>query len=104
LKSAASLAKITGDYDVQEFPHPKTATERLTDLLEDKPTPAAALAYGARADAAVADAAVAGAAALAGRGAAGGLIRQLTQELQVLLTYSDRRGVYARLPYILRIQ
>lgn len=91
LKSAASLAKITGDYDVQEFPRQKNATERLTELLEDKPAPAAA-----RAEAA--------ARMLAGRGAAGTLARDITRELQVLLSYDDPRGVYARLPYILRIQ
>jgi protease-4 len=91
LKSAASLAKITGDYDVQEFPRQKNATERLTELLEDKPAPAAA-----RAEAAVA--------LVTGRGAAGTLARDITRELQVLLSYDDPRGVYARLPYILRIQ
>jgi protease-4 len=91
LKSAASLAKITGDYDVQEFPRQNNATERLTELLEDKPAPAAA-----RAEAA--------ARMLAGRGAAGTLARDITRELQVLLSYDDPRGVYARLPYILRIQ
>lgn len=91
LKSAASLAKITGDYDVHEFPRQKNATERLTELLEDKPAPAAA-----RAEAAVA--------LVTGRGAAGTLARDITRELQVLLSYEDPRGVYARLPYILRIQ
>jgi protease-4 len=91
LKSAASLAKITGDYDVQEFPRQKNATERLTELLEDKPAPAAA-----RAEAAIA--------LVTGRGAAGTLARDITRELQVLLSYDDPRGVYARLPYILRIQ
>jgi protease-4 len=90
VKSAASLAKITGDYDVQEFPRVKSATERLTDLLEDRPAPAAA-----RADAAIS--------ALAGRSAAATLARQLTQELQILLSTNDPRGTYARLPYILRI-
>jgi protease-4 len=90
LKSAASLAKITGDYDVQEFPRQKNATERLTELLEDKPAPAAA-----RAEAAVA--------LVTGRGAAGTLARDITRELQVLLSYEDPRGVYARLPYLLRI-
>lgn len=90
IKSAASLAKITGDYDVQEFPRIKSATERFTELLENKPAPVAA-----RADAVTS--------ALAGRGAAADLARQVTRELGVLMTYNDPRHVYARLPYILRL-
>lgn len=90
LKSAASLAKITGDYDVQEYPRPKSPTERITELLEDKPVPVAA-----RADAAIAQ--------LGARGPAAALARELTRELAVLLNYNDPRGTYARLPYILLI-
>jgi protease-4 len=37
-------------------------------------------------------------------GPAAQLARDLTRELNVLLTYNDPRGVYARMPYILRIR
>jgi len=91
LKSAAALAKITGDYDVREYPRMKGAAERITELLENKPVPVAA-----RVDAAVQE--------LGARGPAAELARDLTRELSALLTYNDPRGVYARLPYILRVR
>jgi protease-4 len=91
LKSAAGLAKITGDYDVREYPRVKSATERLSELFEDKPQPVAA-----RADAAMAQ--------LAGKGAVAAMARDVVREFGVLLTYNDPRGVYARMPYILRVR
>ena len=96
LKSAASLAKITGDYDVREYPRVKTATEKLTDLIERKPTPVAA-AIGAATNPGAS-------ALLSGHGAASALARDLTRELEVLLRYNDPRGVYARMPFVLRIR
>jgi protease-4 len=96
LKSAASLAKITGDYDVREYPRVKSATEKLTELLEHKPTPVAA---------AIGVATNPGATALlSGRGPASSLARDITRELDVLLRFNDPRGVYARMPYVLRIR
>ena len=100
IRSAASLAKITGDYDVQEFPRLKSPTERLTDLLEDKPAPVAAR-HGV-ADMAQAATEVA-AEAVGGNSAAARLGRSFVRELEVLLRYNDPRGVYARMPYILSI-
>ncbi|WP_206044565.1 signal peptide peptidase SppA [Gemmatimonas groenlandica] len=95
LKSAATLAKITGDYDVREYPRVKSATEKLTDMLDNKPTPVAA---------AIRAASPAGAnALLSGRGPASSLARDITHELDVLLRYNDPRGVYARMPFVLRI-
>lgn len=95
LKSAATLAKITGDYDVNEYPRPKSAAEQLTDLLDNKPAPVAA---------SIAAAANPGASALLnGRGAAAAMARDITHEFEVLLRYNDPRGVYARMPFILRI-
>jgi protease-4 len=91
IRSAAKFAKITGSYDVREYPHSKTARERITDLLEDKPTPVAARASNA-------------VHALGLSGAAASLARDLTRELAVLMTYNDPRGVYARMPYILRVK
>lgn len=96
IKSAASLAKITGDYDVQEFPRLKSPTERLTELLEDKPAPVAARHTAA-------DMAEAAAQAVGGNSAAARLGRSFMRELDVLLRYNDPRGVYARMPYILSI-
>jgi protease-4 len=97
IRSAASLAKITGDYDVQEFPRLKSPTERLTELLEDKPAPVAARATAA-------DMAEAAAEVVGGNSAAARLGRRFMRELDVLLRYNDPRGVYARMPYILSIQ
>lgn len=91
LKSAAALAKLTGDYDVREYPRVKSATERITELLENKPAPVAA-----RAEAALQQ--------LPARGAAADLARSVTQELSMLMAYNDPRGVYARLPFILRVR
>ncbi|WP_396204522.1 signal peptide peptidase SppA [Gemmatimonas sp.] len=91
VKSAASLAKLTGDYEVREYPRVKSITEKITELLEDKPTPVAA-----RTDAALER--------LGARGPAAALARDVTRELAVLLTYNDPRGVYARMPYILRVR
>jgi protease-4 len=96
LKSAASLAKITGDYDVREYPRVKSATEKLTELLEHKPTPVAATIGAATNPGA--------SALLSGRGPASALARDLMRELDVLLRYSDPRGVYARMPFVLRIR
>lgn len=105
IKSAASLAKITGDFDVQEFPRLKSPTERLTELLEDKPAPVAARSMAARSMGArhtAADMAQA-AEAMTGNSAAARLGRTFMRELDVLLRYNDPRGVYARLPYVLTI-
>ena len=96
LKSAATLAKITGDYDVREYPRVKSATEKLTELLDNKSAPVAA---------AISAATNPGASALlSGRGPASSLARDITHELNVLLRYNDPRGVYARLPFVLRIR
>lgn len=91
IKQAAALAKITGDYDVQEYPRPKSATERLTELFEDRPVPVAA-----RADAALGHLGV--------RGPAAEMARDLAREFGALLSFNDPRGVYARMPYILRVR
>ena len=106
LKSAASLAKITGDYDVLEYPRVKSATEKLTELLENKPTPVAAAIGSAAAlgTSAIGTSATDASALLSGRGAASTLARDITHELNVLLRYNDPRGVYARMPFVLRIR
>ena len=91
LKSAASLAKLTGDYDVREYPHVKTTTERITELVENKPAPVAAKIQAATQQ-------------IGARGPAAELVRDLTRELGALMTYNDPRGLYARMPYILRVR
>lgn len=96
LKSAATLAKITGDYDVREYPRTKSATEKLTELLGNRPAPVAVAIRAATNPGANA--------LLAGRGPASALARDITRELDVLLHYNDPRGVYARLPFILRVR
>jgi protease-4 len=90
VSGAAKLAKITGSYDVREYPRTKSARERLSEYFEDKPAPVAS-----RATQAVE--------ALGLRGPVAQLTRDITRELAVLLSYNDPRGAYARLPYILRV-
>ena len=99
IASAAGLAKLTGDYAIREYPRVKRPTERLMELLEDEPEPVAARAStrsGADLQALTA--------ATVGEGAARALARDLLQELRVLATYNDPRGVYARMPWTLRIR
>ncbi|HEY0931484.1 MAG TPA: signal peptide peptidase SppA [Gemmatimonas sp.] len=91
LRTAAHLARITGDYDVREYPRVKTATERFTEFFEGSPAPVAA-----RVSKAVTD--------LSSQGAAGELARDVVRELSLLSSYNDPRGLYARLPFILRIR
>ena len=93
VKSAASLARLSGDYDVREYPRARSTTDVLKDLFERKPQPVASL--GAQ---------VAGSALLAGPGRAQQLARDVIAELGTLLSYNDPRGVYARLPYILTVR
>ncbi len=87
---AAKLAKITGSYDVREYPRTKSTRERLAEYFEDKPAP-------------VASRAAQTVETLGLRGPAAQLARDITRELAVLLSYNDPRGAYARLPYILRV-
>ncbi|MCC6244349.1 MAG: signal peptide peptidase SppA [Gemmatimonadaceae bacterium] len=89
IKSAASLAKLTGDYDVREYPRTKTTTELLSEMFENKPTPVASTALPSM---------------LAGRGQVQQLSREILQQLGVLLTYNDPRATYARLPFILIVR
>ena len=91
LRSAAHLARITGDYDVREYPRVKSATERFTEFLDGTPAPVAAQLSKAVAGMAVPD-------------AAGALARDVVRELSLLSSYNDPRGLYARLPFILRIR
>lgn len=89
IKSAATLAKLTGDYDVREYPRTKTTTELLSEMFENKPTPVASTALPSM---------------LAGRGQVQQLSREILQQLGTLLTYNDPRATYARLPFILIVR
>ena len=94
VRSAAGLAKLTGDYDVREFPRAKSTAERLSEVLEDAPTPLAASM---------------GRAAVASTGLpvtglpVAGVARDILREVQLLTKASDPRATYARLPFVLRI-
>lgn len=103
LRTAARLAGITGDYDVREYPRIKSPSERITEFLEGRPTPVAATGAASRAAGAAAMGAAA-TTALAGQNAAGALARDVVRELSLLSSYNDPRGLYARLPFILRIR
>ncbi len=89
IKSAAGLAKLTGDYDIKEYPRTKSATELLSEMFARDPEPVASFAMPT---------------VLSGRGPAQQLGRDVMQQLGVLLTYDDPRGVYARMPYVLVIR
>jgi protease-4 len=88
VKSAAGLAKLTGDYDIKEYPHAKTTSEVLQELFARKPQPLASIA----------------ASELTGRGPAQRLARDIMRQFGTLLSYDDSRGVYARLPFVLTIR
>lgn len=89
ITSAVALAGVTGDYDIKEYPQPQSATEMFTKLFENTPEPVASFTRGLP---------------LSGRGPAQQLGRDLIRQLGVLLTYDDPRGMYARLPFVLRVR
>lgn len=93
VKSAASLAKITGDYEVREYPRTRSATEVISEMIERKPKPVSKIAQSQITDA-----------ILAGNDPAHVLARDIARELKVLLTYDDPRGAYARMPFLLRVR
>lgn len=97
LRSAARLASITGDYEVQEFPRVKTQYEAISEMIDPKPSPVASSAT------ATATAAKAIKTTL-GTGSAGEFVSDMARELSVLSSYNDPRGLYARMPFILRIR
>jgi protease-4 len=91
LRSAVAQAKITGDYDVREYPRPQGAGDMLAELLGSTPEPVA------RIDAEAAR-------LFPGNNAAHGFARDIVRELSLLLSHDDPRGVYARMPFVLRIR
>ena len=93
VKSAASLAKITGDYEVREYPRTRSATEVISEMIERKPKPVSKIAQSQITDA-----------LLAGNDPAHVLARDIARELKVLLAYDDPRGAYARMPFLLRVR
>ncbi len=93
VKSAASLATLTGDYEVREYPRARSTADVLKELFERKPQPVASIS-----------AALASAPTLSGPGRAQQLARDLMSQVGVMLTYNDPRGVYARLPFVLTVR
>lgn len=94
LRAAARLASITGDYDVQEYPRVKTQVETLTEMIDPRPAPVASSS----------PTGVAAIKKLFGSSASGELVSDLARELSVLSSYNDPRGLYARMPYLLRVK
>ena len=88
VKSAAGLARITGDYEVREYPRAKSAIETLTELMDRKPTPVSHATTDL----------------LAGSDPAHQLARSIAREFELLVSYNDPRGAYARMPFILRVR
>lgn len=101
VKSAASLAKLTGDYDIREYPRVKSTTEVLTEMFERKSPPLATQLAAALAPSMGATM-VTGVAT--GRGPAARLARDVTQQLSALLAYDDPRGVFARVPFVVNVR
>lgn len=93
LRSAAKQARLTGDYEIREYPRELGAAERLAEMLDEKPEPVASIA--ARQSAA---------ALLEGNDPSTALARDIVRELSLLLSYNDPRGVYARMPFLLRVR
>lgn len=93
VKSAAKFAALTGSYDVREYPRMKTAFERFSEMFDRTPAPASSVSAEARALTE----------RLSQAGPLGALARDLTRELGTLSRWNDPRGVYARLPVILRV-
>jgi protease IV len=91
LRSAASLAKLTGEYETREYPRPRSTAEALSEMFDGTPEPVA------RTDAAAME-------LLAGNDPARSFARDIVRELSLLMSYNDSRGVYARMPFILRIR
>ncbi|MCA0377151.1 MAG: signal peptide peptidase SppA [Gemmatimonadetes bacterium] len=90
VQSAAKLASLTGSYDVREYPRTKSAFERLTEMIERKPAPLTSQMR------AVAE-------QLTGTGPLGSLAGDLVREFATLAHWNDPRGMYARLPVLLRV-
>lgn len=97
VRTAARLARITGDFDLREYPRRKSTSERLAEMLDPRPAPIAGVGR-LGAERAAADA------WLAGRDPARVLARDIVRELAALLSHDDPRGVYARMPFILRVR
>jgi len=97
VKSAAKLAKITGDYEVREFPRVKSTTDLLSAMFERRSAPVSRLAASAAQASAME-------ALLGGKDPAHVMARDLAHELRLLLSYDDPRGVYARMPFVLRVR
>jgi protease-4 len=102
VKSAAKLAKITGDYEVREFPRVKSTTDLLSEMFERRSAPVSRLAVSRIAASAARASAMEQ--LLSGRDPAHVMARDLAHELQLLLSYDDPRGVYARMPFVLRVR
>lgn len=88
VKSAASMARIVGEYGIRELPRGKSATEVFMELFDHKSPPVAQLSTGL----------------LAGRDPVRSIAREIVHELDVLLAYNDPRNAYARMPFLLRIR
>ena len=84
VKSAVSLAKITGEYGLDEYPRKKGTSEVLSEMFGQRPPPVAGRVLG--------------------DGRAGELVGDVLSELQALLMFSDPRNSYARLGFVLRVR
>lgn len=88
IKSAASMARIVGDYGIRELPRGKSATEVFMEMFDRKAPPVARVKSSL----------------LTGRDPVSSMARDLLHELDALLAFNDPRNVYARMPYLLRIR
>ena len=87
VKSAATMARMVGEYGIRELPRGKSAAETFMELFDRKSPPVARISTDL----------------LMGPDPLRSLARDILHETEFLLTYNDPRNVYARMPYLLRI-
>jgi protease-4 len=87
VKTAATMARMVGDYTIRELPRGKSATETFMEMFDRKSPPVAKIST-----------------LIEGRDPIRSMARDLMHELDFLLAYNDPRNVYARMPFVLRIR
>ncbi|MGV3710991.1 MAG: signal peptide peptidase SppA [Gemmatimonas sp.] len=87
VKSAATMARLVGDYTIRELPRGKSATESFMEMFDRQSPPVAKIST-----------------LIEGRDPIRSMARDLLHELDFLLAFNDPRNVYARMPFVLRIR
>ncbi len=88
IKSAASLASLTGDYTIVEYPKHKGAAELLTEMFERNAPPVAGESLRIP----------------VGNTQLRSIAGSILNELNAVLTFNDPRNSYARMSFILNVR